>query len=58
MTYTLIVHYKGHKDIIRHGVDKLNSIIIPAEFKMKWPKAFEKGIASIEVIPDEEYNKQ
>lgn len=50
MSYTIIVHHKGHKDQIRKGLDKLNSIIIPAELKMAYPKAFKNGILSVEVI--------
>jgi len=52
MSYTIIVHHKGHEDQIRKGVDKLNSIIIPAELKMAFPKAFEKGLMSVDVIPE------
>jgi hypothetical protein len=52
MSYTIIVHRKGHKDLIRKGIDKLNSIIIPAELKLAYPKAFEKGILSVDVVPE------
>ena len=42
-TYTIIVHRVGEKDQIRRGVDKLNSVIIPAEIKMHFAAAFEQG---------------
>lgn len=52
MTYTIIVHHKGHEDLIRKGVDKLNAIMIPADLEIAFPKAFEKGILSVEVIEE------
>jgi hypothetical protein len=52
MTYTIIIKHKGHKDMIRKGIDKLNSIIIPAELKLAYPKAFENK--TLEVIVKEE----
>lgn len=52
-TYTIIVHTQGKEDQIRHGVDKLNATIIPAEFKMAFPKAFKNGTMTIEVIPED-----
>ena len=52
-TYTIIVHTQGKEDQIRHGVDKLNASIIPAEFKIAFPKAFKNGTMTIEVIPEE-----
>jgi hypothetical protein len=51
-TYTIIVHTKGKEDQIRHGVDKLNATIIPAEFEMAFPKAFKNGTMSVEVIKE------
>jgi len=51
-TYKLIVHHKGHKDQVRTGLDKLNATIIPAELKLAFPKAFESGSMSVEVIPE------
>lgn len=53
MTYTIIVHHKGHEDQIRTGVDKLNATIIPAELQMAFPKSFENGNLSVEVIEEE-----
>lgn len=53
MTYKLIVHHKGHEDQVRTGLDKLNATIIPAELKMAYPKAFENGSVSVEVISEE-----
>ena len=47
--YTLIVKRKGHEDIVREHVDELDSIIIPAEMKMAFPKEFETGRMSITV---------
>lgn len=52
MTYTIIVKRKNQPDMIRKGVDKLNSIIIPADLKMAFPKAFKAGLMSVEVIPE------
>lgn len=52
MSYTIIVKRPGKPDMIKKGVDKLNSIIIPAELKMSYPKAFKKGLISVEVIPE------
>ena len=57
MTYTIIFKYKGHEDQIRKGVDKLNSIIIPAELQMAYPKHFKAGLMSVEVIPEEQNNE-
>lgn len=54
MTYKITVKHQGHKDLVRTGVDRLNSIIIPAEMKLKWPKEFESG--RIQVIVEEEKN--
>ena len=51
-TYTIIVHHTGHEDQIRHGVDKLNATVIPAELKMAFPKAFKSGTMSVEVIKE------
>ena len=51
-TYKITVKHRGHKDMIRTGVDKLNSIIIPSELKLAYPKAFENG--TLEVIVEEE----
>lgn len=51
-TYTIIVHRVGEKDQIRRGVDKLNSVIIPAEIKMHFAAAFEQGKMSIEVLEE------
>lgn len=48
-TYTIIVHWKGHKDYIRKGIDKLNSIIIPGELRTKYPNEFKLGLISVEV---------
>ena len=53
MSYKIIVHHKGHKDQVRTGLDELNATIIPAELKMAFPKAFENGSMSVEVIPEE-----
>lgn len=47
--YTLIVKQEGHKDIVKKGVDELNSIVIPAEMKMAFPKEFETGRMSVTV---------
>jgi len=52
MTYKITVKHKGHKDLVRTGVDRLNAIIIPAELKIKWPKEFENG--TMKVIVEEE----
>ena len=52
-TYTIIVHTQGKPDQIRHGVDQLNATIIPAEFKMAFPKAFKNGTMTIEVIQED-----
>lgn len=51
-TYTIIVHTQGKPDQIRHGVDKLNATIIPAELKLAFPKAFKDGTMSVEVIKE------
>lgn len=51
-TYTIIVHHTGHEDQIRHGVDKLNATVIPAELKIAFPKAFKDGMMSVEVIKE------
>jgi hypothetical protein len=51
-TYTIIVHTQDKEDQIRHGIDKLNAIIIPAELKMAFPKAFKNGTISVEVIKE------
>lgn len=53
-TYTIIVHRKGEEDIIQTGYNRLNSIIIPAEMKRAFKKAFESGYMSIEVKEEEE----
>ena len=52
MTYKIIVKRKGQEDIVKTGVDKLNSIVIPAELKMAYPKQFEKGLMSVEVVAE------
>ena len=52
MTYTVIVKRKNKPNIIRKGLDKLNSIIIPAELKLAFPKAFKSGYMSVEVKPE------
>ena len=52
-TYTIIVHTQGKPDQIRRGVDQLNATIIPAEFKMAFPKAFKNGTMTIEVIQED-----
>ena len=49
-TYTIIVHWKGHEDYIRKGIDKLNSIIIPGELRVNYPNEFLIGNMSVEVI--------
>ena len=51
-TYTIIVHFTGHEDQVRHGVDKLNAIIIPAEFEMAFPQEFKSGKMSVEVTEE------
>lgn len=51
-TYKITVKHKGHKDMVRTGIDKLNSIIIPSELKLAYPKAFENG--TLKVIVEEE----
>jgi hypothetical protein len=51
-TYTIIVHFTGHEDQVRHGVDKLNATIIPAEFEMAFPQEFKSGKMSVEVIKE------
>ena len=51
-TYKITVKHRGHKDMVRTGVDKLNSIIIPSELKLAYPKAFETGV--MKVIVEEE----
>ena len=51
-TYTIIVHHTGHEDQVRHGVDKLNATVIPAELKMAFPKEFKNGTMSVEVIKE------
>jgi len=51
-TYTIIVHFAGHEDQVRHGIDKLNASIIPAEFEMAFPKEFKSGKMSVEVIEE------
>lgn len=53
MTYTIIVKRQGKKDMVRKGLDKLNATIIPAELQMAFPKAFESGNMSVEVIAEE-----
>ena len=53
MTYTIIFRQKGHEDLVRTGVDRLNATIIPAELKMAYPKHFKAGTMSVEVIPEE-----
>lgn len=53
-TYTIIVHWKGHKDYIRKGVDRFNSIIIPGELRANYPAEFELGLMSVEVIKEKE----
>lgn len=52
MTYKITVKQVGKIDMIRTGVDRLNSIIIPAELKSAFPKAFESG--QMKVIVEEE----
>lgn len=51
-TYTIIVHFTGHEDQVRHGIDKLNASIIPAEMKIAFPKEFKSGKMSVEVIEE------
>ena len=51
-TYTIIVHLKGYKDLVRKEVDKLNSIIIPGDLRTNYPKAFSTGEMSVEVIKE------
>ena len=51
-TYSIIVHTQGKEDQVRHGVDKLNATIIPAELEMAFPKAFKNGTMSVEVIEE------
>lgn len=52
MTYTIIVKRQGQPDLIKKGVDKLNSIIIPADLEMAFPKAFKSGYMSVQVIEE------
>ena len=54
MKYTIIVHRKGQEDMIRTGVDELNSHIIPGELWLKFKDAFERGYMSVEVIEEKE----
>lgn len=49
-TYKLTLKQKGKPDQVRSGLDKLNSIIIPAELEMAFPKQFETGEMSVEVV--------
>jgi hypothetical protein len=51
-TYKLTLKQKGKPDEIRTGLDKLNSVIIPAELKMAFPKQFENGTMSVEVVEE------
>lgn len=51
-TYKLTLKRKGKPDEIRTGLDKLNSVIIPAELKMAFPKQFENGTMSVEVVEE------
>jgi hypothetical protein len=51
-TYTLTFKQTGKPDQIRTGLDKLNATIIPAELKMAYPKQFENGTMSVEVIKE------
>ena len=52
MSYTIIVKQRGKSDMVRTGVDELNARVIPAEMKMAFPKAFETGAMSVEVIKE------
>lgn len=52
MTYTIIVKRTGKDDMVKTGVDELNARVIPAEMKMAFPKAFESGQMSVEVIKE------
>ena len=49
-TYMLTLKQTGKPDQVRSGLDKLNSVIIPAELKMAFPKQFESGEMSVEVV--------
>lgn len=55
MTYTIIVKRQGQQDMIRTGVDKLNSVVIPADLKMAFPKQFESGMMSVEVVEEKQH---
>ena len=54
MTYTIKVKRVGKPDIIKTGVDELNSILIPTELKIAYPKAFQQGLISVEVIEEKQ----
>lgn len=52
MTYRITIKRKGHKDIVKSGVDLLNATIIPAELEIAFPDAIKSG--SMKVIVEEE----
>lgn len=54
-TYKLTLKQKGKPDQVRSGLDKLNSIIIPAELELAFPKQFENGTMSVEVVEEKQY---
>ena len=51
-TYTIIVRQKGKEDMVRTGIDKLNSIIIPVELKLAYPTAFKENKIKVEVVKE------
>ena len=51
-TYKIIVRLEGKKDLVRTGVDKLNSIVIPAEIEMAYEDAVKAG--KLQVLVEKE----
>ena len=49
-TYTVVWHQDNQEDQIKHNLDKLSAIMIPAELKMLYPAEFANGMMSVEVI--------
>ena len=49
-TYTVVWHQNGQEDQIKHNLNKLSAIMIPAELKMAFPEEFANGMMSVEVI--------